>query len=95
MIYRAFRCNLTDIQLKNYDVAGIGDEIMYRIPGVPHEFVVYPEEICPDCSTPVLDMLDKTSGKATRVWHDETCPTAPAHAKVKLRVLTGERRGRR
>lgn len=82
MGYRAFRDN-RDIQ---------SEEIVYRIPGVRLCFVVDDlSDLCQDCSTPVITMRDKRSGKAVRLWHDDTCPTASEEARLKRRVLNRQK----
>lgn len=78
MGYRAYRDNRTP---------EVEDDVTYRIPGVREEFMARQDELCPDCSTPVITMRDKASGKVTRRWHDDSCPIAPEEARLKLRVL--------
>ncbi|MBF6214634.1 hypothetical protein IU433_14835 [Nocardia puris] len=89
MSNRAFRDTFTPA------FAGLEKEVIYRIPGVPREFVVEAETlanlICKDCSVPILVMADKKSGRAIRAWHDETCPTAREESKVKPRILHRQR----
>lgn len=96
MTYRAYRDNLSDVRESSYGIAGLADEVIYRIPGIGRrEFVVSPErlarEACADCSVPMLEFRDQRHGKVTRVWHDETCRTAPVQNRVKPRILHRQR----
>lgn len=46
-----------------------GNEI-YKHEGV--DFLLDPEGVCPDCSTPALDV--SPAGKLHQLIHDKTCP---------------------
>lgn len=85
MTYRAYRDNRSPF------IAGLDEDIVYRIPGVQHEFLAEAKRLCDDCSVPIIEFRDRTSGKAARVWHDETCPTADEEVKIKPRVLHRQR----
>lgn len=84
MIHRAYRDDRPDI-------TGLADDVMYRIPGVAVEFIACRDDLCPDCSMPILDMVDDKSGMVTLKWHDDTCPIAPEEAKRKSRTLDHQR----
>ncbi|MEV0343656.1 hypothetical protein AB0H49_32050 [Nocardia sp. NPDC050713] len=83
MAYRAYRDNRVP------DIAGLCEDVTYRIPGVPHEFVINADLLCGDCSVPIIEFRNRTSGKTTRaqMWHDGTCPTADDEVKIKPRIL--------